>query len=243
MNINNLDKKFEYKDINVLTIDNQNEILNKRLFAEGIGLDKLIWLFFICSVGGDFIETIYCKLVLNEWMSRSSVIYGPFSIVWGLGGVLLTLLIKLIRNKSLIYIFGIGFVLGGVYEYLCSLFTEVFFGTVFWDYSFMYFNLEGRINLLFCVFWGIIAIIWVRVLYPLISNIIERIPYSLGKVITYIGVIFMIINIILSVIVMERYIDRQNNEEAENAIERYIDREYDDEYIEWLWPDMIIVKK
>ena len=32
------------------------------------------------------------------------------------------------------------------YEYLCSVFTEIVFGAVFWDYSALPFNLGGRIN-------------------------------------------------------------------------------------------------
>ena len=49
---------------------------------------------------------------------------------------------------------GQALFLGGAYEYLCSVFTELVFGKVFWDYSWMPFNLGGRINLLYCFFWG-----------------------------------------------------------------------------------------
>ena len=80
-------------------------------------------------------------------MSRSSVIYGPFSIVWGLGCAFLTLLLYRYRNKSDSTIFLAGTLLGGAYEYICSVFTEMVFGTIFWDYSGFAFNLGGRINL------------------------------------------------------------------------------------------------
>ena len=35
-----------------------------------------------------------------------------------------------------------------------SVFTELLFGTTFWDYSDIPFNLGGRINLLYCFFGG-----------------------------------------------------------------------------------------
>ena len=38
-------------------------------------------------------------------------------------------------------------IIGGAYEYVCSAFTELVFGTIFWDYSGFAFNLGGRINL------------------------------------------------------------------------------------------------
>lgn len=62
------------------------------VFAKGCSIDKLISLFFIGAFLGDIIETIFCYVTAGVLMSRSSVVYGPFSIVWGLGCVLLTAL-------------------------------------------------------------------------------------------------------------------------------------------------------
>ena len=49
-------------------------------------------------------------------------------------------------------------------EHKLSL-IHILFGTVFWDYSGFKFNLGGRINLLYCFFWGIAAVIWICLLY------------------------------------------------------------------------------
>ena len=76
-------------------------------------------------------ETIFCLITSGELMSRSSVVYGPFSIVWGLACAFLTLILYKYRDKSDSYIFFFGTVLGGAYEYICSVFTELVFGTVF----------------------------------------------------------------------------------------------------------------
>ena len=98
-------------------------------------------------------------------MSRSSVVYGPFSVVWGLGVVVLTMMLHKYKDRDDRYIFLFGTVVGGAYEYICSVFTEIAFGTVFWDYSKLPFNLGGRINLLYCFFWGLAAVIWIKLLY------------------------------------------------------------------------------
>ena len=82
----------------------------------------------------------------------------------------------------------LGTVLGGAYEYACSIFTELVFGTVFWDYSKLPFNLGGRINLLFCFFWGIAAVVWLKIIYPKLSNLIEKIPIKTGNILTWIPV-------------------------------------------------------
>lgn len=52
-----------------------------------------------------------------------------------------------------------GTFIGGAYEYICSVFTEIVFGKIFWDYLGLPFNLGGRINLLYCFFWGIATVV------------------------------------------------------------------------------------
>lgn len=54
------------------------------------------------------------------------------------------------KDKGDRFLFLTGTLLGGAYEYFCSVFTELVFGKVFWDYSKIPFNLGGRINLLYC---------------------------------------------------------------------------------------------
>ena len=117
-------------------------------------------------------------------MSRSSLVWGPFSIVWGFGAVLLTAVLYKYRDRSDRYVFLVGTVAGGAYEYICSVLSELVFGTVFWDYSHLPFNLGGRINLRYCFFWGIAAVVWLKGCYPILSRWIERIPRRVGKVLT-----------------------------------------------------------
>ena len=54
---------------------------------------QLFWLFFIGAFLGDIVETIFCRLTAGVWMSRSSLVWGPFSIVWGLAIALATALL------------------------------------------------------------------------------------------------------------------------------------------------------
>lgn len=107
-------------------------------------------LFFIGAFLGDITETVFCRFSMGRWMSRSSVVFGPFSIVWGLGCAMLTWILYRYREQSDRRLFLCGTILGGAYEHICSVFTEIVFGTVFWDYSKIPFNLGGRINLLYC---------------------------------------------------------------------------------------------
>lgn len=210
------------------------------VFAQGICVNKLIWVFFISALMGDIIETLYVRAVGGVWMKRSSVLYGPFSIVWGVGAVLLTVLLHRLADKEDRYIFLGGFFLGGTYEYLCSVFTEIFLGTTFWDYSDMPFNIGGRTNLLFCIFWGILALVWVKLCYPYISRWIEMLPAVLGMVVTWAAVFLMVCDMAISGLAMIRYVERRNEAPASNVIEVFLDDMYPDSMIENAWPNMNI---
>ena len=200
------------------------------VFAKGCSVYKLISLFFIGAFLGDIIETIFCYVTAGVLMSRSSVVYGPFSIVWGLGCVLLTAFLYPYRQKSDSCIFIAGTVLGGAYEYICSVVTELLFGTVFWDYSKIPFNLGGRINLLYCFFWGIVSVIWLKLCYPFLSRFIEQIPKKTGVIVCRVLVVFMVFDIGMSGLALARYSERQaGNGAVQSRLERYLDQHFPDE--------------
>ncbi len=208
-----------------------------KVFAEGCCFYKIVGLFFIGAFLGDLTETVFCRITAGRWMSRSSVVYGSFSIVWGLGCAFLTAFLYKYKDKSDRYIFLYGTILGGAYEYICSVFTELVFGTVFWDYSKIPFNLGGRINLLFCFFWGIAAVVWLKILYPIFSCWIEKLPKKGGKIIMWIAIIFMVGNIGISGLALYRYNDRIENPVPKNSLEKILDERFDDNRMEKIYPN------
>ena len=205
-------------------------------FAEGCGFYKIFWLFLIGSVLGDLVETVFCRYSMGRWMSRSSLVWGPFSVVWGMAIALATMLLHKDREKPDRYLFLFGTFLGGAYEYICSVFTELVFGKIFWDYSKIPFNLGGRINLLFCFFWGIAAVVWIKFLYPKISGWIEKVPQRIGKIVTWAVVVFMAVNVVVSMMALIRYDTREAGREPGYRWEKVMDEHFDDARMNRIYP-------
>lgn len=216
--------------------DEENQ--NCYTFARGICFDKLVWVFLVSSFLGALVEMVFCRVTGGAWMNRSSLLYGPFSVVWGVGAVVLTVALQRLAGKPDRYVFLVGFVVGGVYEYLCSVFTEIVFGTVFWDYSWMPLNIGGRTNALYCIFWGLLAVVWVKILYPPMDKGIEKLPPLLGKILTWVIVFVMICNCLLTSMAMLRYTMRRTRQEPANFVEEFLDNSYDDDWMESRWPNM-----
>lgn len=122
---------------------------------------------------------------------------------------------------------------------MCSVFTELVFGTVFWDYSDMPLNIGGRTNVLFCFFWGVLAMVWIKIVFPPMSRGIEKIPPLTGKIVTWAVVFCMACNAMLTSMAMIRYNTRADRPEPANVLEEFLDRQYGDEHMERRWPNMI----
>ena len=159
--------------------------------------------------------------------------------MWGLAIAIATALLYKDRDKSDSHLFIFGTLLGGAYEYICSVFTEIVFGKVFWDYSGMAFNLGGRVNLLYCFFWGIAAVLWIKVVYPRLSALIEKIPVKPGYIISWILIVFMAVNMIVSSMALIRSDARANGDVADSQWEKVIDERFDDERMNKIYPKAV----
>ena len=210
---------------------------------KAMSFSDLVWLFVVGAFLGDVVETIFCRITAGVWMSRSSLVWGPFSVVWGLALVLATVLLRGSERKSESRIFWFGVILGGAYEYVCSAVTELLFGTVFWDYSGFKFNLGGRINLLYCFFWGIAAVAWIRYGYPLVAKGMNKLKTHIRPWMTAALAVFMAVNMGVSALAMARYDARTSGVEAANPLAVFLDAHFDNARMERIYPNAKKVEK
>ena len=163
--------------------------------------------------------------------------------VWGLALVMATVLLRQEKEKSDRYLFAFGTVMGGAYEYICSAVTELLFGTVFWDYSKFKFNLGGRINLLYCFFWGIAAVIWMRYGYPLVEKGMATVRSHVRPWMTAVLAVFMAVNMLTSALALARYDARTSGEAPQTGIDTLLDDHFDDARMERIYPNAKKVAK
>ena len=130
------------------------------------GLCRLVWLFVLASMAGFLLESGESLLRLGYVENRQGLLYGPFTPVYGAGAVCLALTWPWVRGKSPAVQFALAVLLGSGVEFVWSILQERLFGVVFWDYHHFRFHLDGRVNLLFSLFWGLLGLAFWRWFYP-----------------------------------------------------------------------------
>ena len=137
-------------------------------------LHYLLWYFIIFSVVGLIIETTYGFATMGIIESRKGLYIGPFCPIYGVGGaILIFVLDKFKDNKIKLAIYG-G-ILGSVVEYVLSFMLEAIYGARFWDYGWVDYNLNGRICVLYSIFWAILSVILISFIKPKIDKFINKI--------------------------------------------------------------------
>lgn len=203
----------------------------KKALSAKAGLNvfyRYTWIFVTCCVVGFLVETLWCLIRHGHIESRKSLVYGPLSVAYGMGGILLTIIADKLQNSSSVRIFIVSYVVGTAAEYICSLGQEIVFHSVAWDYSNQPLNINGRVCLLYSLFWGVLGLVWVKAVLPLSNKLIEVIPFNLNSVLVWAFVAFFVFDSALSAAAGLRMDQRKKGEPANTKIEVYLDKHFDD---------------
>lgn len=192
---------------------------------------KIIWIFIIGSIAGYIFEVSFYFIKHGVFLNKQGLLYGPIKPIYGFGAVLLSLVLNFVKNKKGWFIFIFGSIVGGAFEYFCSLLLEYFFKTRMWSYSKMGLDINGRVFIPYLPIWGLIALLWLKVVYPWFSKIINKIPKKPLLTATILVSVFMIFNSTISTVAVWRMRERAKEMPPSSKFEKFLDKHFTDEYI------------
>lgn len=204
---------------------------------------KYFWIFVIGSVVGWVVEVIFAFVRYRKFLNRSSLIYGPFGLAYGIGSVLLTMFLSNFNDNNILSIFIISFVIGSLAEYVMSWGMELVLGFVVWDYSKRPLNINGRICLLYSLYWGFLGVIWTRYIIGFLEDIVSLLAIYTGWKLLIIVLVFLVIDAFISYLAIIRSNKRLHHLGPQNKLEIFLDEHYDDEYLKKVFPQMFEYRK
>lgn len=229
--------------VNVLKREKSGVAPAKEKTNEKLTFNKTVWIFFISCEVGWLVETIWCFIRHGYIESRQSLVYSHLSVAYGMGAVVLTLVLYKLKDSKLSTIFLASYLAGTVTEYICSLGQEILFGSVAWDYSNVPLNINGRVCLLYSLFWGVLGVFWIKVVYPLMSKLVDKIPIKFSKIFVCLFIVFFVFDCALSASAAFRMDRRDAGIPASNAFSQYLDTHFDDERMHEIYANSQTVNK
>lgn len=202
----------------------------------------LFWIFVGGCVIGLAVETLFHAIVYGGYESRAGLVWGPFSSIYGVAAIILTLFLNRFYHSHNLVIFLVSMALGSAIEYVASWGMEHFWGAVAWDYTGTFGSINGRTNFAFGVMWGMLGLVWVRSIIPLLKHVFDRIgKRNLAvRAVTVLMSIFMIANCLFTVLALDRQSQRAAGVPATNAVQGLMDEWFPDSYMEARFQNMSV---
>lgn len=202
---------------------------------------KLCWLFVLGSLTGYVGETVWYYYLRGHLINRQGVLIGPFSPIYGVGFVMLTLLLYRWKDGDWKRIWLVSAVVLTSFEYLCSYAMEHILGTRAWNYSKQAFNLNGRICLKFTLMWGFLGVLFIKILYPRFSKAIERMDSKRGRAIGVALAVFLLFDCLFSVRVSLRQTERRLGISPRSTLDVWVDSYYTDEKLAEIYTEIRVI--
>lgn len=150
---------------------------------------RYLLLFFFYSTAGWVVESTYCSIGEKRLVNRGFMT-GPMCPIYGTGALVMTLFMYNPYKDRPLIVFLLGMLLCDIVEYFTSVIMETLFHARWWDYTYEFLNIKGRICLKHTLFWGIASVAFVYILHPGVDKII--LGFS-DKTIIVLSVVILII--------------------------------------------------
>lgn len=132
-----------------------------------------ILLFFFYSAAGWFVESLY-RSIGEKRIINSGFLTGPMCPIYGTGALVMIVFLYNPFRENMLAVFLLGMLLCDMVEYITSVLMEILFHARWWDYTYEFLNIRGRICLKHTLYWGIASVAFVKLLHPKIDSIVQN---------------------------------------------------------------------
>ena len=207
---------------------------------------NLFWIFVVCSILGLIIETIFHMVVVDpgHYQDRAGMLFGPFSPIYGFGALLMTIFLNRFHKANIIIIFLVSAVIGGAFEYFVWLFMKFAYGATAWNYTGMWLCIGGGGTCgLFMAMWGVLGVVWIKLLLPLMLRIVNLIPWNWRYWITAVCFVLMVADGIMTLQSLDCWYQRLSGVPVTTPVEKFYAEHFDNAYMANRFQSMEITPK
>ncbi len=148
----------------------------------------VFWQLLLYSFFGFLFEIAFARLIRHPKRDRKCHLILPICPVYGLGALAILLLPEWVKASPVLLYLG-GALTATAVEWALAVFYEKAARAPFWDYSALPWNLQGRVCLIFSLFWGLLALPLVYWVEPFLAPRLALIPdaFTIPAALFYLG--------------------------------------------------------
>lgn len=205
------------------------------------------WIFILGSIIGCYYEEFlhiikyYFQNHALDWEARRGVLYGPISPIYGAGACLMAYIL-LKKKRTKLETFLMSSLIGGAFEYIVSFLQETFLGSVSWDYSNKFLNINGRTTIPFMIVWGFLGLFLIEIIIPRLSNFLKKSEQSSLKKVTLFLFFLLCFDCFVSWSALIRQALRRNDIPPITVLGDFYDKVYPDSVLKKHFPNMEVKK-
>ena len=147
----------------------------------GFSLYHILAYFLIYSCLGWCLEVIYAAAATGQLVNRG-FLNGPVCPIYGFGMILVLFALTPLEHSVLLLYIG-GVILPSTLELAGGWALYKLYHTRWWDYSDYPFNIGGYICLEFSLLWGVGTLVVMRVVHPVVANLVDLVPPLAGVIV------------------------------------------------------------
>lgn len=129
---------------------------------------ECIYFFIIGAFAGWLLECTF-KFIAKDFRRTPGILNTPFCILYGLGTVVLSLVINKVTDNLLLLFILSMFVLS-IMEYVTFVLLKKIYDVQLWSYDNMTFNINDKVCIEFSLIWGLLGALYIKYLLPILSR-------------------------------------------------------------------------
>ena len=157
----------------------------------------LLTFFYIYAFLGWGVEIAYHALKTGHLVNRG-MLAGPVCPIYGAGMLMLVVFMEPFHNSWLLSFIG-AVVICTILEFIVGWVLRQLFHTQWWDYSKEPFNIAGLICLRFSLAWGAGGTFFVKVVHPVIADVVDCLPSLLLIVVDSAATVLILVDLVVTV--------------------------------------------
>lgn len=157
----------------------------------------LLAFFYIYAFLGWGVEIAYHALTTGHLVNRG-MLAGPVCPIYGAGMLMLVVFMEPFHDSWLLSFIG-ATIICTILEFLVGWVLRQLFHTQWWDYSKEPFNISGLICLRFSLAWGAGGTFFVKVVHPIIADVVDHLPNLLLLITDSAATVVILIDLVITV--------------------------------------------